>query len=166
MLLKYPLMNPSGGIFLPTLKLYLVVFKKYQPKLFDMIKKYIYLLFFIFPFSIASFGQSATSSINEHRIAEVYGSFATQLSKEQLAAVKEELSRSEIKKETAQTGESYILLSQLTIQNKYVADLKRDDFTKPLEVNPLKYAINFSQSKDQIFRIDGTDFILLIKGKK
>ena len=99
-------------------------------------------------------------------IIEVYGDVVKDLNQEQIAWLHNQLERSEVKKLAHQENEEFPLLSSLPLVTKYISNLQKDDFTEPLKINPLKYRINFMNKKDQTFRIDGTDYVLFVKGKK
>jgi hypothetical protein len=99
-------------------------------------------------------------------IIEVYGDVVKDLNQEQIAWLHNQLERSEVKKLARQENEEFPLLSSLPLVTKYISNLQKDDFTQPLKINPLKYRINFMNKKDQTFRIDGTDYVLFVQGKK
>lgn len=107
-----------------------------------------------------------SSKIANPAITEVYGSYAQNLTQEQAAWLNSQLDRSEVKKLDRKAGEKITLLSTVPLITKYVSNLQKDDFSQPLKVNALKYSINFATAEDQTFRIDGTDYILFVKGKK
>lgn len=75
------------------------------------------------------------------------------------------LERSQVLQQPFTVGESYPKLSGLKVIDKYIPGLQPDDFSQPLQVNPLKYTISFYEKKDLVYRIDGTDYVLLIKKK-
>lgn len=105
-------------------------------------------------------------AVPEQQIAAVYGEAAAALKPDQKAWLLDQLSRATVKELPRHSGESYALLSSLPLRNKYIPDLRRDAFTLPLSINPLKYHINFFQKEDQVFRIDDTDYVLFIAGRK
>lgn len=112
---------------------------------------------------LAASAQSNTAP--DARITAVYGSFASRLNTEQLEWLRVKLQRSQIVQQPYTAGETYPRLSSLKVVNKYIPGLQADDFSQPQQVNPLKYVISFQESKDQVYRIDGTDYVLLIKKK-
>ena len=114
--------------------------------------------------SVNTYAQS--SKVTQPEIIEVYGNSAQDLNADQIAWLHNQLERSEVKKMNRQENEGFPLLSSVPVITKYINTLKRDEFTEPLKVNPLKYSISFMDKKDQIFRIDGTDYVLFVKGKK
>lgn len=99
------------------------------------------------------------------RIHEVYGSYTAKLNPEQLQWLKVKLERSQVILQPYTAGEVLPKLSALKVVDKYIPGLQRDDFSRPEQINPLKYTINFQEKKDLIYRIDGTDYVLLIKKK-
>lgn len=99
------------------------------------------------------------------RISEVYGSYAPQLNPAQLQIVNKQLDRSSVVNAPYSASEQLPKLSSLHIVTKYVPSLQMETTFDPAHINPLKYTINFSLDKDQTFRIDGTDYVLLIKKK-
>jgi hypothetical protein len=111
----------------------------------------------------AAFSQS--NSIDP-RIQEVYGNDAAQLNSEQLQWLNTKLSRASVLQQPYAAGESLPKLSSLKVITKYVPGLKMETSFDPAKINPLKYYINFYSKTDQLFRIDGTDFVLLIKKKE
>lgn len=113
--------------------------------------------------TMSSSAQSA--KVTNPNIVEVYGDFLKDLNSDQIAWANNKLERSEVKKLDRKVNEELPLLSGLPLMTKYVNNLKRDEFTEPLKINPLKYEINFMSKKDQTFRIDGTDYVLFVKGK-
>jgi len=123
-----------------------------------------FLVFLIIQFAgLAANGQKTAA---DARISEVYVTYVKDLNPEQLAWIHNQLSRSEIRKDAFSKEEKYPLLSSIALVNKYNPQIAKDDFSKPLEINPIKYQINFMDTKDQSFRIDGTDYVLFIKGKQ
>lgn len=99
------------------------------------------------------------------RINAVYGSYTAKLSPEQVQWLNVKLDRSKVLQQPYTPGETYPKLSELKVIDKYIPGLQPDNFSQPQQVNPLKYMINFNEKKDLIYRIDGTDYVLLIKKK-
>ncbi|PSK93873.1 hypothetical protein [Taibaiella chishuiensis] len=113
--------------------------------------------------SLAASAQSNNSP--DPRITAVYGTFASKLSTEQLAWLQVKLQRSQVVLEPYAQGETYPRLSSLKVVDKYIPGLQADNFAQPQQVNPLKYVISFQEQKDLRYRIDGTDYVLLIRKK-
>jgi len=105
--------------------------------------------------------QSGTAAA---KIEAVYGSYASRLSAEQQQWLHDQLERTAVRKAAEVTVPVQPLLSSLPLVTKYVPSPQPDDFSKPLSVNPLKYAIDFFNPADQAFRIDGTGYVLFVKG--
>lgn len=58
----------------------------------------------------------------------------------------------------------YKLLSQVPLFNKYNASLKRDTFDTS-QFNPLKYSFDLYSKQTQVFRVDNTDYYIVIKSQ-
>lgn len=99
------------------------------------------------------------------RITEVYGSYATQLTPDQMTWIQSQLQRSEIKKLPYTQGEQFTRLSQLRVETKFRPELTMETSFDPAHINPIKYNIDFFRKEDQTFRIDGTDYVLFVKKK-
>lgn len=76
----------------------------------------------------------------------------------------ETLSRLEIKTKPIEKGEKYVLLSSLQLLNKYNPELKRDDAKSfnPETFNPLKYNFYYFPKKELIYRVDSTNYIIIV----
>ncbi len=114
-----------------------------------------------------------TASINaqsaknvDQAITEVYGNSVQALNQEQIAWIHNQYDRSEVRQLARKENEGFPLLSSVPLMTKYNSGIQKDDFSQPLKINPIKYRINFMNKKDQTFRIDGTDYVLFVKGKK
>lgn len=125
-------------------------------------KKIILITSLLGGFFVAS-AQSSNSP--DPRITAVYGTYTSQLSPEQLQWLQVKLERSQVLLQPYVQGEAYPKISELKVIDKYIPGLQPDDFSQPLQVNPLKYTIKFNEKKDLIYRIDNTDYVLLIKKK-
>ena len=55
------------------------------------------------------------------------------------------------------------LLSEVPLFDAFVSNLCRDKFFDPKTFNPLKYNFPFSRRGNQLFRVDQTDYFILIK---
>ncbi len=55
------------------------------------------------------------------------------------------------------------LLSEVPLFDAFVSNLTRDKFFDPKTFNPLKYNFPFSRRGNQLFRVDQTDYFILIK---
>ena len=59
---------------------------------------------------------------------------------------------------------NYKLLSQVPLFNKYNSSLKREAFRKTT-FNPLRYTFDFYTNETQVFRVDNTDYYIVIKSQ-
>lgn len=57
------------------------------------------------------------------------------------------------------------LLSEVPLLNYYVDDLQRDSNFDPQSFNPLKYLFNFYSYGTHMYRVDNTDYFILIKSQ-
>ena len=55
------------------------------------------------------------------------------------------------------------LLSEVPLFDTFVSNLTRDKFFNPKTFNPLKYNFPFYRRGNQLFRVDQTDYFILIK---
>lgn len=55
------------------------------------------------------------------------------------------------------------LLSEVPLFDAFVSNLKRDQFFDPSTFNPLKYNFPFHRKGYQLYRVDKTDYFILIK---
>lgn len=119
--------------------------------------------------SFNGFAQTSTKSSLE-KIQEVYGSYWNEVIKvdnDRQKVLTDLLeTRTEIYEEKYFEGEKYEKLSSVSLFNKYNSDLKKDEVFDVNTFNILKYDINFFSSRDKIYRIDGTNYIVYIKSTK
>lgn len=59
--------------------------------------------------------------------------------------------------------EVYPKLSAIPLLDKYNPGLSRDIVFDPLNFNPLKYSFSFSSTKTEVYRVDNTDYLIVIK---
>ncbi|MBT8254686.1 MAG: hypothetical protein KJN68_11995 [Bacteroidia bacterium] len=57
------------------------------------------------------------------------------------------------------------MLSEVKLFDYYVGGLKRDMAFNPRSFNPLKYDFNFYSRQSFMYRVDGTDYFILIKSQ-
>ena len=57
----------------------------------------------------------------------------------------------------------YPLLSSLPLLNKYNPNLSRDRIVNPNTFNPLKYHFPMVSKKKEIYRVDNTDYVIIIE---
>ena len=123
-------------------------------------------LIFLLLLSGSAYAATAQSSSRSAAfIAEVYNTSAAQFTQEQMAWLHNKLERSAVRQMPPTPGEAYPKLSSLPLVNKFTPDMKKETSFDPQNINPLKYRINFFSKQDQVFRIDGTEFVLFVKAK-
>ncbi|WMI67933.1 hypothetical protein [Mangrovimonas sp. YM274] len=57
------------------------------------------------------------------------------------------------------------LLSEVPLCNYYVDNLKRDTVFSPENFNPLKYLFNVNGHSGQMYRVDNTNYFIIIKSQ-
>jgi len=57
------------------------------------------------------------------------------------------------------------LLSEVTLFNYYVNDLKRDQLFNKSNFNPLKYNFDFYSRGSHMYRVDNTNYFIIIKSQ-
>lgn len=60
-------------------------------------------------------------------------------------------------------NDKYPKLSGLKLINKYNPDLQRDAVFDPASFNALKYDFVFSAKTKQVYRVDGTDYVIVVE---
>jgi hypothetical protein len=66
--------------------------------------------------------------------------------------------------ESPAVGEDkYTKLSTVPLANKYNPAMQRDIVFDSATFNPLKYSMNFFTSQTQIYRVDNTDYLIVIQ---
>lgn len=81
--------------------------------------------------------------------------------------IREMLSRVEIRTEAVQPQENYDVLSNLILKNKCNPSLSSDvNNFNPDNFNPLKYFFNFYPKETVKYRVDGTQYVIVIQPKK
>jgi len=94
---------------------------------------------------------------------EIFKNSPNYITPEMLSILQEHYNRVEIKQEPFTAGENYTPLSKTYFINKYNPDLKKDDTNfNPATFNPLKYALNFDARADMVYRVDNTNYIILV----
>ena len=110
--------------------------------------------------------EASAQQINP-KIQEVYGDKTQEILQNDPERIKvlNDLLDNRIKiVESPVVGEDkYTKLSTVPLQNKYNPDLKRDLSFDPASFNPLKYGMNFFTSEVQIYRVDNTDYLIVIQ---
>lgn len=104
------------------------------------------------------------------KINEVYGSTANKnifTKPQRLKDVKNILrNRVEIKNiPNPSDQKKCTLLSEVPLMDYYVNDLKRDTTFSPEKFNPLKYLFNFYSYGSHMYRVDNTNYFIIIKSQ-
>lgn len=124
-----------------------------------------YFTFFIVLCTIISSRNSIAQQINP-KIQEVYGNMTEQIAQNEPDRIKalNDLLENRIKIiESPVVGEDkYTKLSSVALLNKYNPNLERDKEFDPKNFNALKYNMNFFTTQTQVYRVDNTDFIIII----
>jgi len=106
----------------------------------------------------------------ENHIREVFADQADSLvfgkSVQRLKLITSFFNRISIKSVPEYRGKKFKLLSSLPLIDKYNRKLKRDAVFNPETFNALKYEFNIASKDKQIFRIDRTDYIIIISPLK
>ena len=101
------------------------------------------------------------------KIQEVYGDKYQEISTNDPERIKllSDLLENRIKiVEVSSVGEDkYPKLSSVSLLNKYNPNLTRDVAFDMNTFNPLKYNLNFFSTKTEVYRIDNTDYLLVIQ---
>lgn len=101
------------------------------------------------------------------RITEVYGSRVSEMRVQNPGWINsmEILLNKRIRYEKSAwtAGEKYPRLSEFQLLNHYNPELKRDDSFDPATFNPLKYDLEFFSARTMVYRIDGSNYLLVIE---
>jgi hypothetical protein len=104
------------------------------------------------------------------KIQEVYGNMTEQIAQnepDRIIALNDLLdNRIKIVKSPVVGEDKYTKLSTVPLLNKYNPNLKRDEQFDPENFNALKYNMNFFTTQTQIYRVDNTDFIIVIEKQR
>ena len=57
------------------------------------------------------------------------------------------------------------LLSEVPLFDAFVSTLQRDSVFNSQEFNPLKYAFSFYSRGEHMYRVDGTDYFIIVKSQ-
>ena len=118
-----------------------------------------------------SFNANTSSAFTPHEfkmLEEVYGSFLKSeiLDRPTRVLAMKEIFRNRVLVREISDPESQKpcpFLSQVPIFNAFVSGLTREVTFKFSTFNPLKYDFEFHSDKNQIFRVDNTDYFIIIK---
>jgi hypothetical protein len=126
-----------------------------------------YLFFLTLTFSVFINLNTVIGQQVNSKIQEVYGDKTQEIAQNDPERIKvlNDLLDNRIKIiESPIVGEDkYTKLSSVPLLNKYNANLKRDLTFDPANFNPLKYSMNFFTSEVQIYRVDNTDYLIVIQ---
>ena len=64
------------------------------------------------------------------------------------------------------SGKKFRLLSEIELLNKYNPSLQRDAAFDPKTFNPLKYKFPMLSRTKEVFRVDSTDYLIIIEAVK
>lgn len=144
------------------------------------------IVFFAF-FSVPSFGQISNVPKNSLSVIKFNSNTKTPFSNDELYKLQEvygaALSKEILNRPNRVLGIKEILRNRVTIKNisdpnqkkpcpllsevplfdAFVSNLKRDQFFDPSTFNPLKYNFPFHRKGYQLYRVDKTDYFILIK---
>jgi hypothetical protein len=124
----------------------------------------------VFLFSVFLSSQRCLAQQINPKIQEVYGDKTQEILQndpERLQILNDLLeNRIKILKSPIVSEDKYAKLSSVPLQNKYNTNLKRDLVFDPDNFNPLKYGMNFFTSEVQIYRVDNTDYLIVIEQQK
>jgi hypothetical protein len=125
-----------------------------------------YFAFFTVLFIVVSSQNSIAQQINP-KIQEVYGNMTEQILQSNPDRIKllNDLLENRIKiiESPAVSEDKYIKLSTVTLLNKYNPSLSRDAVFDTLNFNPLKYNFNFFSKTASVYRVDNTNYLIIIE---
>ena len=129
--------------------------------------KHLFYSFFTFALIALANVSDASAQQGNAKIQEVYGDKTQEIAQNDPERIKllNDLLDNRIKIiESPIVGEDkYTKLSSVPLLNKYNTNLKRDLTFDPANFNPLKYSMNFFTSEVQIYRVDNTDYLIVIQ---
>lgn len=102
----------------------------------------------------------------EQFVREVFGTHADALvlksSSDRKAIIENFLSRVKFVHAAGYAQKKFENLSRIELQNKYNSGIRRDSVFDPASFNPLKYRFAMHSPHKQIYRIDGTQWLIII----
>jgi hypothetical protein len=104
--------------------------------------------------------------ISNPKAIEVYGTTLNTLNNDQLNHIASNLNRTSIREQVYVAGETIPSLSSLGLIKKFNTALQADDFSNPHTINPLKYAIDYFQTKELVYRIGSSNYVLVVNPKQ
>jgi len=125
-----------------------------------------YFAFFTVMFIVVSSQNSIAQQLNP-KIQEVYGSMTEQIVQsepDRIKALNDLLeNRIKIVNSPMVGDDKYTKLSSVPLLNKYNPSLSRDVVFDTLNFNPLKYNFNFFSKTASVYRVDNTNYLIVIK---
>ncbi len=101
------------------------------------------------------------------KIQEIYGDKTQELvlnNPDQLVLFNDLLdNRISIIESAFSLDEKFIKLSEIALLNKYNSSLTRDIVFDPLNFNPLKYNLIFLPKTPMVYRVDNTNYLIVIE---
>jgi len=136
-----------------------------------IMKKIIPVLFTLSTFIVSSGLQAQPASLKvkaQQYINEVFRDCTPSTEDSEIKDYAERLSRIEIVTLSEYASEDYTLLSQVNFKNKCNPDLQPDNAANfdPSSFNPFKYGLSFFPKSDKAYRVDNTQYIILIHSKQ
>lgn len=118
-------------------------------------------------FSIGASAQQFNNTVLAAKAAlfttEVTGTSTQYATASHISVNAQLLSRVEIKTQVVQANETFKKLSQLQVVDKYVPTLTNDAGNfNPNTFNPLKYFMNFTAGVTTTYRVDNTNYVIVI----
>ena len=125
------------------------------------------------PLPLAKYGDNVKLPLTlkeRNQILEVYGDFADKYvfsNPNMLKNIKQLLRNRIVIKQVFNENERKVCekLSEVSLFNPYVKDLKRDDTFNPSTFNPLKYNFEFHALSASMFQVDNTNYYIIIKSQ-
>ncbi|RYZ26850.1 MAG: hypothetical protein EOP49_42955 [Sphingobacteriales bacterium] len=128
--------------------------------------KKIVLLTAVFGFQLSTLFAQQSATLDP-RIAEVYTGVPQYTTPAHVAMYEENLGRVEVKHVVPTATENYTLLSSVPLKNKYNQALVYDNGSNfnPAQFNALKYLFSFYPIQDMTYRVDNTEYVIIIHKK-
>lgn len=131
--------------------------------------KHLFCFFLTFALvALANISDANAQQVNA-KIQEVYGDKTQEIVQndpERIKVLNDLLdNRIKIIESPAVGEDKYTKLSTVPLLNKYNPSLTRDLVFDPNNFNPLKYSMNFFTSQVQIYRVDNTDYLIVINSQ-
>jgi len=122
----------------------------------------------LFMLVLSCFSFTIQSQTIDPRIQEVYGAKAQEFASQNPDWLKSLTDFIQNRVTISQIAEDpvhdkYPKLSELKLINKYNPDLQRDMVFDPAHFNPLKYDFVFSAKTKQVYRVDHTDYVIVVE---